>query len=83
MRTVRVRHGMPMREALRAADLLGCSIEPDHHGGEIRFRHWLAPRALVTHATRKTASVRLVTWLLSIAGRAEALRSAFGFSQAA
>lgn len=83
MRSVHVRHGMPMRDAIRAAQLLGCSIEPDHHGGEIRFRHWLVPRALVTHATRKTASRRHVTWLLQIVGCAEQLRTAFGFSRAA
>lgn len=83
MRTVHVRYGMSLREATRAAELLGCTIEPEHHGGEIRFRHWLSRAALVTHATRKTASRHHVTWLLKIAGRAEALRSAFGLSRAA
>lgn len=83
MRAVRVRHGMTMREALRAAELLGCSIEHSHHGGEIRFRHWLADRALVTHAARKDATVHHVTWLLRIAARVEGLRCAFGFSRAA
>lgn len=84
MRTVHVRYGMSLREATRAAELLGCLIDdPGHHGGEMRFRHLLAPAALVTHATRKTASRHHVTWLLKIAGRAEALRSAFGLSRAA
>lgn len=83
MRTVHVRYGMSLREATRAAQILGCSIEFGHHGGETRFRHWLVREALVTDATRSTASRHHVTWLLKIAGRAEALRSAFGLSRAA
>ena len=72
-----------MREAIRAAELLGCAIDWTHHGGEIRFRHWLVRRALVTHAARTDAARHHVTWLLEIATRVEALRCAFGFSRAA
>jgi hypothetical protein len=83
MRLVHVRRGMSMRDATRAAELLGCSIERGHHGGEMRCRHGLADRSLVTHAARKDASLRFVIWLLQIAARVEALRIALGFSKAA
>lgn len=83
MRALRVGRGMPMRDAIRAAELLGCSIESGHRGGEIRFRHVLVVDSAVCHQARKDAPWRLVTWLLGIAARVERLRNVFGLSRAA
>ena len=82
MRSLHIRRGMSQREAIRCAERLGCSVEVKLNG-ELRFRHPLADRALVTHKERRDAASKLVYWLQRIADCVEGLRRACDRSGAA
>jgi hypothetical protein len=62
------RHGMNLRDALRAARDLGCSIRSVNRTGEIIVSHPSCAQRIVVNSRRKDAPRALTAFLMAVQG---------------
>lgn len=66
LETIRIRRGMNLREALKAASDMGCAVNGVHGTGEVRITHPMMERKIVCNNRRKDAPRELTTRLAQL-----------------
>ena len=58
--------GMNLREAIKAAQELGCTVKVAHRTGELVFSHPRVPKRVRTNLRRKDTPYTLTTFLIHL-----------------
>jgi len=65
----RITRGLNLAECIRAAQQLGCQVEPVHGTGEVRFAHPSMLKTVTVNRRRKDAPRKLTHWINCLSSR--------------